>query len=863
MASIPAFRLEGNLEAAATLRGRATNLLYHIRNFGAASDSEVHRIVRTYPQGTIEVLLLEGQEYVTITGNFGGGQGQRDKATWYIDVFSGVVRGNLVVAPDGPDGEPKLRAYNPTPDAFENPLQGANGKEPGQFHDEELMVPPEGRVPKAIASSYSGLMAKMIQFLNGYGRVDLHSHPTAMALNTDRDILKSGVDTTVYDFRFHRTHGLVRDPSTKTIWMVEIADSGVSAAPLPLIGVTADELQVEVPIPLASPGYDAVREGIKLFGGFPAGAAFSSSLPGYVELINSAGMSDFYSEKTFSTHPHMGWAFSDSGLSAHNVHIRVKQEGFTQLGPDATNGVPSTGYMFGAHWKVTFSFSDGEPRAVLEMVEEDYLDRRHTAYSSGGPSQSLSYFCGRELAGHMEIPNIAVRATSPGRFLAGYPDSSGGLGGSPQYDNAPFVSYVISYGPNNSCSEMVRTVATPPIINGPVFATPAVTAQQGDNGEIAAGFFGPLPESSVNDTGPIVVNHIAFGTLPPPRESNAPIFVCFRGEELVVIRSRFKAFVGAIEVGGPLDEDYSQPKYVSIYQGFNSLNSDSPSVMGLLPDNFVPPPRIIDVIKGRVATRSNNFDPGSRLMSGVGGIQLAEIASSLTAPPNPIYGCAFYRCGIGNRAEGACAPFEALQEEYFAAIEANGAAVNAIIDSANARTAAAASELIAADEAYGQALRQARSSSTFWWTDTARNGFAIQGGTAVPDGFPPAGAGIATSVFTPQQVFSTVHTVVQATQFTPSDTPPSGELPEALPQLGARTSGNLFPFNGTPTGRRHARGLVLTYSTFGESEQVVYSPTTYLGFGPNNGRVMVGDLLQPLNTDPEAGTASIFFTGYT
>ena len=133
-----------------------------------------------------------------------------------------------------------------------------------------------------------------------------------------------------YDYRFYRTHGLVK-AADEVWWLVEIGMTrGVIAMPLPLYvdtqpassGKSAGLFRAK----LAQLNDTAAKTIIDTLGGFPTGESFptdSTAFEAWVKagkilsLLTPADLSAFYGYQPYSSL--MGWAFSDSGHEAHNT----------------------------------------------------------------------------------------------------------------------------------------------------------------------------------------------------------------------------------------------------------------------------------------------------------------------------------------------------------------------------------------------------------------------------------------------------------------------------------------------------------------------------------------------------------------
>jgi hypothetical protein len=179
---------------------------------------------------------------------------------------------------------------------------------------------------------YSGRMRKCIQALLGFGRQhkpsiyvveldgDAGSDEPVPMTKYQRDVAKNGVQIR-YDWRWFRTHGILRGPDG-TDWLIEIGSTrGVIAMPLPLHEKTAsDEFRNLV----NSMSDSAARAVLDEFGAFPTGEGFPSGdiepwirAGRVVRLASADDLREFYSRTEYSTS--MGWAFNVAGTEAVNT----------------------------------------------------------------------------------------------------------------------------------------------------------------------------------------------------------------------------------------------------------------------------------------------------------------------------------------------------------------------------------------------------------------------------------------------------------------------------------------------------------------------------------------------------------------
>lgn len=274
----------------------------------------------------IAVRLVGEHEYIDIRGG-------------NALILSGVVKGGEIA-----DGS--LYDYKPTLSAWQNPLKKDASKFPLAFRAEEKLpvkiypplMPADGSLDDSqykhiCASKYSGLMAKAVQVILGYGQF---SEPAT-----------GGVQVK-YDYRWVKCHGICTD-SEGGMWIVEISQAdGIRAMRLPLRPGSKTSKQ------------KVISETTKLFGGLPSGAAF---VPTHT-LASAADLDPIYTKNYFSTA--LGWSFNDSGSEAHN-----------------TCYTESAGVAASYHYKIDITLTDEVKTAVVSLVSSDLLDRSPSLASFG------------------------------------------------------------------------------------------------------------------------------------------------------------------------------------------------------------------------------------------------------------------------------------------------------------------------------------------------------------------------------------------------------------------------------------------------------------------------------------------------
>lgn len=254
---------------------------------------------------------------------------------------------------------------------------------------------------------YSGKMQKVVQALLGFGipqDESVYDHALTELLEPDqaREFVRaqkaspyersvSSVGRQVrYDYKWHRTHGIVTAEDNR-LWLVEISITrGVVAMMLPLHDLTTQPefLDYLHKLPVQNEGEDEPHEVedeaairiVEELGGFPTGQGFPESTEefdalkraGYiVELAKPETLNEFYACSAYSSM--LGWAFSQSGDEAHNTAWRYGDDG----------------YQEGLHYQMNISIAAFEPpepvtgakalKGLLDELAQDYPKRIEAA----------------------------------------------------------------------------------------------------------------------------------------------------------------------------------------------------------------------------------------------------------------------------------------------------------------------------------------------------------------------------------------------------------------------------------------------------------------------------------------------------
>jgi hypothetical protein len=211
-------------------------------------------------------------------------------------------------------------------------------------------------------SMYSGRMRKLVQVVQGYGRLPGSRIPQG---SYDRAWqLQHGIQVR-FDYRFYRTHSLYRaDDGVQ--WLVETSmNNGVIAMRLPIY--EGSEKLKNSPI-------ESIAVAATEFGGLPTGIAFPAgarlqraiATGAIIRLATAAELQDFYRLQPYSTS--MGWSFNERGDEAHNTGWYWHVDGVRRACHYALN------IRIGPlkkHRQPNEPIADGV--AILSKVAEDFL----------------------------------------------------------------------------------------------------------------------------------------------------------------------------------------------------------------------------------------------------------------------------------------------------------------------------------------------------------------------------------------------------------------------------------------------------------------------------------------------------------
>lgn len=347
---VPSVRLEGDQKKALALLPLGKSLLAKAQSVARNADVNTFSMSeRVDSDSYIYVLIAGGQNVISIScavdipDTVYVDDPDVPATTAFPDFLSGVVANGLIesVTTTGPDGAPRvtraLRKWFPTNNCAK--VQGIKAEWQGSTRlavtPDEMMTDwiSEGAttvnsqlyVPRS--SMWTGTMAKVVQLLFGMGRIGKRKMRGELGTPAYREYVKGVENDGVrvrYDYKFMRTHGVVRG-SDKSLWLVEVsAARGVVAMPLPFIPGSdlasfRDRAQ--------SRGDDHMVDVLEDLGCLPSGESFPVGLLTFNKAVAAGDilvlktpeeMSDFYGRLSgFSSI--CGWAFSENGTEAHNV----------------------------------------------------------------------------------------------------------------------------------------------------------------------------------------------------------------------------------------------------------------------------------------------------------------------------------------------------------------------------------------------------------------------------------------------------------------------------------------------------------------------------------------------------------------
>jgi hypothetical protein len=199
---------------------------------------------------------------------------------------------------------------------------------------------------------YSGSMAKLHQFVGGYGDQNFENLPDnkleraqfslpeslRLALwEKYKDVRLPGYTGLPpingefqYDYRYEKTHAVAFDAANRP-WLIQV-DRKVWAMPLPIIPITADpEFHSYV---LEQLGDSELIKVIETFGALPSGESFPSSTIEFQRWVRAGVIIEVCDTGEYLNHiamfPACGWSFHSRGLIAYNTGYTYDSRGIKE-----------------------------------------------------------------------------------------------------------------------------------------------------------------------------------------------------------------------------------------------------------------------------------------------------------------------------------------------------------------------------------------------------------------------------------------------------------------------------------------------------------------------------------------------------
>ncbi len=420
---VPSIRLEGDKDRALAFVPDAKALLYRVQSFLKIADVSTFSASQRVDNGYIYVLSSSGQNIIHIAVDVEFVDTVEPEppippeGKTFPSFYSGLVSSGFLESRVGPDGSYSVcYQFAPTPTCVDiHPELSSGWQSPARlavrpFFDD---LQNSGSITfsqytRLRSSMYSGAMASVVQVILGLGRI----RDTALADPLDpgaarayRRMVKTHGVQVRYDYKFHRTHGVVRGADNR-MWLVEISQArGVLAMLLPCFPGSETEAYIAS---AELRGDSAMVTALSELGALPTGESFPSSGTELAEriaagtilqLLPASALSAFYENQPYSIN--MGWAFNNNGSEAHN-----------------------TGFRFG---------EDGLQRGVWYLIRFN-IGEVISPREPGEPLATASATVVRQAEGYLHAPN-----TKRGRFLPiKFYDPL--LGGLRSHDGAPSLA---------------------------------------------------------------------------------------------------------------------------------------------------------------------------------------------------------------------------------------------------------------------------------------------------------------------------------------------------------------------------------------------------------------------------------------
>ena len=198
---------------------------------------------------------------------------------------------------------------------------------------------------------YSGTMAKLHQFVGGYGRQDFDTLPDndlerisfKLPDALQQELLEKYFDVRLpgytglppaegqfqYDYKWNKTHAIAFDSANRP-WLVQVG-AKLYVMPLPIIPLTADPKFHEYIYDL---GDQELINVLETFGAFPSGESFPDNGEDFQRwlragvIIEICDSGEFLSHQAFFTA--CGWSFNNRGNAAYNTGYRYDNKGIAE-----------------------------------------------------------------------------------------------------------------------------------------------------------------------------------------------------------------------------------------------------------------------------------------------------------------------------------------------------------------------------------------------------------------------------------------------------------------------------------------------------------------------------------------------------
>ena len=198
---------------------------------------------------------------------------------------------------------------------------------------------------------YSGTMAKLHQFVGGYGRQDFDTLPDSdlerisfkLPDALQQELLEKYFDVRLpgytglppaegqfqYDYKWNKTHAITFDSANRP-WLVQVG-AKLYVMPLPIIPLTADPKFHEYIYDL---GDQELINVLETFGAFPSGESFPDNGEDFQRwlragvIIEICDSGEFLSHQAFFTA--CGWSFNNRGNAAYNTGYRYDNKGIAE-----------------------------------------------------------------------------------------------------------------------------------------------------------------------------------------------------------------------------------------------------------------------------------------------------------------------------------------------------------------------------------------------------------------------------------------------------------------------------------------------------------------------------------------------------